>query len=91
MTDTLKNLKEDIIKSGLPTEIQVTNLLRQDNWIVINQYPYVDQKEHKVRTLDILAGKLFKNGKLCILYIECKKGVDHPWVFYVSGGLRRGS
>jgi hypothetical protein len=63
MKDSVEKIKKDIIKSGLPTEIQVTNLLRQDNWIVVNQYPYVDQRSQEIRTLDIIAGKLFKNGK----------------------------
>jgi len=90
MTDLARRLKEDIRKSGLPTEIQVTNMLKQDNWVLINQYPYVDQREQKIRTLDILAGKLFKNGKACILYVECKKGGDHQWVFYTSRGFEEG-
>jgi len=87
MTDLVEKLKEDINKSGLPTEIQLTNMLKQDNWILINQYPFIDQREKKIRTLDILAGKLFKNGKACILYVECKKAEDHQWVFYTSRGF----
>ncbi len=87
MMDPIKKLEEDIKKSGLPTEIKVSNILRKDNWIVINQYPYLDQKNQKIRTLDIIAGKIFKNGKACILFIECKKSKEHQWVFYTSRGF----
>jgi len=82
----IANLKKDIIQSGLPTEIQVSNLLKQDNWIVINQYPYIDEKTQKIRTLDIQSVKSFENGKTCHLFIECKKSTDHPWIFYTSAG-----
>ena len=82
----IADLKKDILQSGLPTEIQVSNLLKQDNWIVINQYPYIDEKTQKIRTLDIQSVKSFENGKICHLFIECKKSADHQWIFYTSSG-----
>jgi len=82
MTNLVRNLKEDVIKSGLTTEIEVSNMLRQDNWIVINQYPYIDERVEKIRTLDVLATKALKGGKSCTLFVECKKATDHQWIFY---------
>ncbi|MFB0504708.1 MAG: hypothetical protein ACETWE_12815 [Candidatus Bathyarchaeia archaeon] len=84
MTNLLKKLKEDILASGLPTEIQVSNMLRQDNWTAINQYAYIDERMGKMRTLDIQARKFLKGGRSCTLFIECKKATDHQWLFYTQ-------
>lgn len=82
MVDLIKNLKEDILKSGLPTEIKVSRELIDDGWNVRNQYAYVDRMTHKIRTIDILALKKFKNILNFHFFIECKKSVDHQWIFY---------
>ena len=84
MTNLVKKLKEDILASGLPTEIQVSNMLRQDNWTAINQYAYIDERTRKMRTLDIEARKFLKGDRSCTLFVECKKATDHQWLFYTQ-------
>ena len=56
-------VKKEIEKTGLPTEIKATQILRENGWHVFNEYPYLDQDENKIRTLDILANKPFLNIK----------------------------
>jgi hypothetical protein len=85
-----KRVKEAIEKTGLPTEIKATNYLKQNRWLVINEFPYIDVERNKLRTLDIKAElSVYKNSAStekileCELYIECKKS-EKPWVFYVE-------
>jgi len=74
----IDKLKEDILKSGIPLEILVSQLLQKDGWKTANQFPYFDGREEKIRAVDVIA--LRKIG----LVIECKKATDHPWTFYVA-------
>ena len=82
-------IKKAIEKTGLPTEIKVTNLLRESKWSVFNEYPYLDSDNGGVRTIDLLAFKVKvssnqKNSNPFIavleLFIECKKSLNEAWV-----------
>jgi len=91
-------VRQEIEKTGLPTEIKATGILKKNGWNVFNEYPYLDVDENKIRTLDILANKAFlKVNKpqsdrkkeveidfFCELYIECKKSEKHSWVFFTE-------
>lgn len=86
-------VKKEIQKTGLPTEIRVTEALSNEGWTIFNEYPYLDIDENNVRTLDIVANKAFlkANEKQikefdfdCHLYIECKKTDQRFWVFYTQ-------
>lgn len=97
--DTIeKKVKAAVKKTGLPTEIKATEILKRNNWIVFNEYPYIDKENNRVRTLDIQAlkgavqasegglktvGELTENISDVELYIECKKS-EKPWVFYID-------
>ncbi len=61
MSSREEKVKEAILKTGLPTEIKATQLLRDAGWIVGNECPYLDRDEKIIRTLDISATKNFVN------------------------------
>lgn len=77
MSNEIKNLKKAILNSGIHLEIQVSQLLQKSGWKTVNQFPYFDEIDKKIRALDVVAMK--KIG----LAIECKKATDHPWTFFV--------
>lgn len=89
-------VKKEIGRTGLPTEIKTTEILNKNGWNVFNEYPYLDTDENKIRTLDIVANKVFlktnntkSNAKTeidfcCDLYIECKKSEKCSWVFFTQ-------
>ena len=90
-----ERVKKEVLKTGLPTEIMSTEMLRNAGWLVNNECPYLDKDENKIRTLDITATKTFFRNKLkikntldktltCELYIECKKSTKQSWVFYTE-------
>ena len=74
----IEKLKNDILKSGIPLEIEVSQLLQKDGWGTAYQFPYFDKIRGKNRAADMIATK--KVG----LVIECKKATDHPWTFYTA-------
>jgi len=82
----LKELK----KSGVPTEIEVTEILENKNWKVANQLGYLDSDENKWRRIDVRAvraedlphSQTYKRVVMH-LYIECKRSEKYPWVFYI--------
>jgi len=82
------NIKKDIEKSGFPLEIELSNLLRNNGWGVAHQAYFYDSEEGKSRALDIIASRLetftsSKFDRLTVgLFIECKRIMDKPWVFY---------
>jgi hypothetical protein len=95
MSDFEEKVKKAILKTGLPTEIKVTKMLKDAGWSVFNEYPYLDREENKMRTLDITAKKVFLKSKntedgslkidlACELYLECKKSTKQSWVFYTE-------
>jgi len=79
-------IREYILKSGFPSEIDIGNILRRNGWLVMNQYPYIDKDMKKIRTVDLLAMKMrFQPPMLgLLLLIECKKSEKHDWVFHTQ-------
>ncbi|MEM3641559.1 MAG: hypothetical protein QXH37_06540 [Candidatus Bathyarchaeia archaeon] len=56
MSEDLKNkLISEIEKSGYPLEIEISSILESKDWYVINNRPYVDSDEGKLRSIDISA------------------------------------
>ena len=86
--EEIRNIKEDIEKSGLPLEIEVGSTLREKGWRVFHQRYYLDPDENKSRFVDVVANRIKKTGSKRInrinqtLFIECKRSLDKPWVFY---------
>ena len=90
----IRNIEEDIKRSGFPLEIEVSSILKKDGWTVRNQAYYIDEDEGKAREIDIVAYKAFfekfwDHDRLHIsLVIECKKS-SKPWVFFTTSKEKR--
>lgn len=95
MTSEKKELKdyllEEIKKSGFPLEIQVSSILEDEKWVVINNQPFRDPDEDELRSVDILAfhePTTYDHtmhepfGFSPHLVIECKKSISHAWIFF---------
>lgn len=86
----IKKIREYILKSGFPSEIEIGNILRKRGWIVINQLPYTcPEDKGKIRTIDVSAIKLglpLPIGSVSLV-IECKKSQQHDWVFHTQQKL----
>lgn len=86
----IKNIIKYIKASGIPLEIEISDILKQFGWSVRNQAYYYDEEESKARTYDIYAAKLsllkksieFDRHHLALI-IECKKS-NKPWLFYTT-------
>jgi hypothetical protein len=52
--DTEEHLKEEILRTGYPLEIEISALL-DNEWIVFNNDSYLDLEESKSREIDIFA------------------------------------
>ena len=85
------HLLEEIVKSGFPLEIQVSSILEDHDWVVMNNQPFRDPDEDKLRSVDILAfheptaSDFTRYRPLAFspqLIIECKKSISHAWVFF---------
>lgn len=90
--DTLENyLIGRVRKSGYPLEIEVSNALENEKFVVFNTQYYLDEETHKGRDIDVYAlplepdpydDKLLPFTLRTDLAIECKKSETHAWVFY---------
>lgn len=45
--EKMKKIREYILKSGFPLEIEIGNILRKNGWLVGNQWPYIDLESKK--------------------------------------------
>jgi hypothetical protein len=98
--DTEDYLKERIIASGFPLEIEISNILESKAFLLFNSNYYFDEEIQKGREIDIYAfptneekwsKKLRPFAFNPYLAIECKKSESHAWIFYtrprLSGGM----
>lgn len=78
----LNSVVENIRKSGFVLEHDVTELLVQHQWSVINNRYYVDDVQEIAREIDIVAYKARKFANVWIytvLVISCKKSEENSW------------
>lgn len=85
-TKRIKKVRERILKSGFPLEIEIGNILRKGGWLVGNQWPYKDKVTKKIRLIDILAMRFsLQPPRLAIsLLVECKKRAKGEWIFHTQ-------
>src|SRR6267143_2632330 len=85
-------LLEQLEKTGLLLEMEVSIVLEKKGWIVYNQDPYVDFEEEKTREIDIFASHVSQLAHYVLhkktpfpldfdIAIECKKSDNTAWVF----------
>ncbi|QNF29635.1 hypothetical protein [Metabacillus elymi] len=93
MSEELKvKLLEDILKTGFPLEMEISQKLRSNGWRVSNSSYYIDMDENKGREIDIISSihknkEVYKEIYLEILFsliVEIKKTEDKPWIFFTS-------
>ena len=84
-----RKILEELEKTGYPLEVDVSDALLENGWLIVPQYVTHDQHTGKLRTLDVWAARPFaKAGKMARMLVECKKSIK-PWVFFQSGNLWR--
>lgn len=77
----IDKIKEGILKSGFPLEMEIIKKLRKLDWFTTFGHFYTDFETGKVREMDIVAVKVINSIKI-ELYIECKKSADKQVVLY---------
>lgn len=77
----MDRIKKDLLKSGMPLEVEISSILRQSGWFVIQQAAYMDRDKEEVRTVDIVAFRT-KDKKTLALIVECKKSEKEIWTFH---------
>jgi len=88
-------IREQILKSGFPLEIETYSILEQNDWLAFANDYYFDEDEKKEREIDLTAIPFPEiDNKFIIinrvepfsldieLAIECKKIDTHAWVFF---------
>jgi hypothetical protein len=84
-------LFEKVKKSGYPLEIETSNSLENEKFVVFNTQYYFDEEARQGRDIDIYAlplepdpldDKLLPFVLTTDVSIECKKSETHAWVFY---------
>jgi len=92
---SIDEIKNVILKTGFPLELEISNLLRNKNFEVICNQMYFDEDFSKIREIDIEAvfnvDEKYYNSILSDhiwtfnprLLIECKKSID-KWIFFES-------
>lgn len=90
--DTLEDyLLERVKKSGYPLEIEISDALEREKFVVFNTQYYFDEESKQGRDIDIYALPLVLDTTdygirplfLSVdVAIECKKSETHAWIFY---------
>lgn len=93
--DLKKRITKDLLKSGFPLEVFVSNILNNEIWQVDTSPLYIDPDDHVTRELDIYALKIYNKepresvtdniSAFSHLIIQCKKS-NKPWIFFDNAG-----
>lgn len=77
-----KKYIEGIRKTGFELEFQISSILQENGWIVINNKYYIDDVKGAAREIDIVAYRA-KESDECLIYtvllISCKKSEEKIW------------
>jgi hypothetical protein len=83
-TNHLKYIK-GIKTTGFPLEFAVGEVLKGDDWNVINNKYYIDSNQQIPREIDLIAYKAGMNSNDVMVYttliVSCKKNSDNIWAF----------
>lgn len=85
-----KSILKELAKTGYPTEILAARELQSDDWGIIHNPAYIDERDHASREYDIRAFKRWEVQSATTefyigvsLLVECKKS-EKPWVFFTT-------
>jgi hypothetical protein len=81
-----QKIREDIEKTGYPTEIVSASIMQGRGWEVTHNPSYWDEDERKSREFDILAFRDIESRNIHLginLIFACKKS-EKPWVFFMT-------
>lgn len=81
----LEKIKEGTKKTGFKLEFDVSNILKKNGWLVINNKYYIDDLTDTVREVDIVAYKATKVDDIYVytaLIISCKKSDERDWALF---------
>ncbi|MGM9510180.1 hypothetical protein ACS5NO_20765 [Larkinella sp. GY13] len=79
--ELLKKIKDALVKSGFPLEMNIANILDQHRWDNLISTQYLDFETRQIRESDIIASKIINGIEIKIL-IECKKSTEKQLVLY---------
>jgi hypothetical protein len=88
-----KAVKEWLVKTGYPLEMEVANVFRNRGLHVFQSDYYMDPQSNEYREIDVVAlsshqigneGNLVKFEVLC----ECKTSRDKPWLMFVDDSAK---
>ena len=90
---TEKAVNEAVAKSGYPLQTIIARSLRGQEFGVNEEWSYIDRDTSDLRTLDIMAAKLFYDFEseptrvrpTLNLLIECKQS-NLPFIFFSASG-----
>lgn len=86
MGNQVSDILDELRKTGYPTEIIASSVLRNRGWAVVHNPTYMDDVENRSREFDVQAGRILDGGPINLgifLLIECKKS-EKPWVFFTT-------
>lgn len=92
MSDKIEDkILKDILTTGFPLEMEVSNNFARDRWTVDHNSYYIDKDELKGREIDLIASYFLSNPKSdnyfelhYIMPIEIKLANKKPWVFFTT-------
>ena len=97
MSKKLERVRDWVLKTGYPLELEVIDGLKSHGWEVMASTNYLDDDEDKWRELDVKAYRRVEFGKVShipgwsytlifTLIIQCKKSEKFAWVFFPAKG-----
>ena len=97
MSKKLEKVKEWVLKTGYPLELEVIDELKSHGWEVMASTNYFDEDEGKWRELDVKAYRKIEFGKVkyapewsyaldLTLIIQCKKSEKFAWILFPAEG-----
>ncbi|CRK80324.1 hypothetical protein [Neobacillus massiliamazoniensis] len=91
-SELIEKLKKDLLDTGFPLELSISNTLKRNGWGVIHNSYYIDRDDQKGREIDLIA-RTFQYKEIdeekfqeiaFSLIIEIKKAVKKPWVIFTT-------
>jgi hypothetical protein len=87
----IDELKNKIIKSGFPTELEIGKIFAKNGWEVEHNTYFIDKDENKGREIDLIAEYMLQNNipshytEFTFRFVvEIKREIEKPWVIFTT-------